>query len=321
MVIGQYSLYEWITFFYIYSFAGWIFESCYVSIRQKRWVNRGFLNGPFLPIYGGGAVMMLLVSYPFKDNLVLTYFSGVIGATALELVTGAAMEKLFKVKYWDYSYQRFHYKGYICLSSSVAWGFFTLGLDHILHPRVMEILCIVPMMMRHTIVAVVSVLLTYDVITSVKEALDLRNMLEAMERAHGEMQRLKKRADVLIACMDDSWNEFVENHPAMDRVEEIHKEIEMRYNKLKQAITDKELLNEKQKEELAEIRERITEVLEQAEKNRELRRQRHRKLRGRLGGNPTMSSVKYALSLETLRTKLEEEVPGKHEKENEEEQR
>lgn len=65
---------------------------------EKQWVNRGFLHGPFLPIYGSGAVMMLFVSEPFKDNLILTYFAGVVGATLLELVTGAAMEALLKSK-------------------------------------------------------------------------------------------------------------------------------------------------------------------------------------------------------------------------------
>ena len=96
-MIGQYTLQQWILYFYVYCFLGWIFESCYVSFRKKEWVNRGFLHGPFLPIYGSGAVMMLFVSEPFKNNLILTYFAGVVGATLLELVTGAAMEALLKV--------------------------------------------------------------------------------------------------------------------------------------------------------------------------------------------------------------------------------
>ena len=51
-MIGQYTLQQWILYFYVYCFLGWIFESCYVSFRKKEWVNRGFLHGPFLPIYG-----------------------------------------------------------------------------------------------------------------------------------------------------------------------------------------------------------------------------------------------------------------------------
>ena len=84
------------------------------------------MRGPFLPIYGSGAIMMLVVSMPFQDNLILTYLAGCVGATVLELVTGLTMEALFKVRYWDYSNQKFNYKGVICLESTIAWGFYTI---------------------------------------------------------------------------------------------------------------------------------------------------------------------------------------------------
>ena len=77
--------------------------------------------------------MMLWVSLPVKDNLFLVYVSGVVAATVLEYVTGWGMERLFKMKYWDYSNQRFNVKGYICLSSSIAWGFLTILLTEVIH--------------------------------------------------------------------------------------------------------------------------------------------------------------------------------------------
>ena len=98
----EYRWYQWLLFFYIYCFAGWIFESAYVSIKERRLVNRGFLRLPLLPLYGTGAVMMLLVSLPIQDHLVLVYIAGVGAATLLEYVTGWAMEGLFKVRYWDF---------------------------------------------------------------------------------------------------------------------------------------------------------------------------------------------------------------------------
>lgn len=69
-----YTWYQWLTFFYLYCFFGWIFESSYVSILKRRFVNRGFLRIPMLPLYGSGAVMMLVVSEPFQDSLLLTGF-------------------------------------------------------------------------------------------------------------------------------------------------------------------------------------------------------------------------------------------------------
>ena len=71
-----YTWYQWLAFFYVYCFLGWIFESTYVSLKQKRLVNRGFLRLPMLPLYGSGAVMMLWVSLPVRDSLPLVYISG-----------------------------------------------------------------------------------------------------------------------------------------------------------------------------------------------------------------------------------------------------
>ena len=118
-----YTTGQWVLLFFFYCFCGWVWESCYVSICQRRWVNRGFLNGPLLPIYGCGAILILFVTLPVEDNLYLVWLLGMLAATALEYVTGAAMEALFKVRYWDYSQHRFQLNGYICLSSSLAWGF------------------------------------------------------------------------------------------------------------------------------------------------------------------------------------------------------
>lgn len=307
-MIGEYSLYEWLIFFYIYSFFGWIFESAYVSIKKKKWVNRGFLIGPFLPIYGGGAVMMLFVSEPFRSNLILTYFAGAVGASLLELATGVVMESIFKIKYWDYSSRRYNYKGYICLSSAILWGFFTVLMNTLIHPEVLSFLKIVPTLLLYILSGVISCFFICDIVVSVKEALDLRNMLEKMENFREEMMRLRKRADVVIACLDDSWREFVENNSAIDRAGEIYKGIELRYNKLKQSVVELDILTDVQKEELSDLRERFTAVFEQMERFRKakLHRKRGKRLRIRILSNPTMTSTRYRFSLEALKEKIKE---------------
>ena len=85
-----YTWIQWLFFFFFYSFFGWCFESTYVSLHEKRFVNRGFIRGPFLPLYGTGALMMLIVSMPFQDNLILTYVAGCVGATMVVTVIFAA---------------------------------------------------------------------------------------------------------------------------------------------------------------------------------------------------------------------------------------
>ena len=154
------------------------------------------MRGPFLPIYGSGAIMMLVVSMPFQDNLILTYLAGCVGATVLELVTGLTMEALFKVRYWDYSNQKFNYKGVICLSSTLAWGFLTLFMTQFLHKIVEALVFRIPAMVINIVTVVLSVGILIDFTLSFKAALDLRSVLVGLEKVREEMERIQKRLDV-----------------------------------------------------------------------------------------------------------------------------
>lgn len=188
----RYTIAQWLLFFFFYCFFGWCFESSYVSGKQGRFVNRGFMYGPFLPIYGSGAIMMLVVSSPFQDHLIAIYFAGLVGATVLEYVTGTAMEALFHVRYWDYSYQRFQYKGHICLSSSVAWGFLTLLLTQLLHKPVEQFICGFSDRASAVLAAVIGVVALIDFVLSFKAAFELRDLLAKLEKAREEVEKAKE---------------------------------------------------------------------------------------------------------------------------------
>ena len=211
MHIYSYTWYQWLCFFYLYCFAGWVFESAYVSIQQKRLVNRGFLRLPLLPLYGTGAVMMLWVSLPFQDSLFLVYFSGVLAATALEYVTGWAMERLFKMKYWDYSNQKFNLNGYICLSSSIAWGFLTIFLTEVLHPPVSRFALGLPAGAVIGGVLIISVFFLEDTVQSVRDALDLGRALEAMTSIRAELDDVQVQLALLKAETADRLDEYRED--------------------------------------------------------------------------------------------------------------
>ncbi len=192
-----YTWYQWLAFFYIYCFFGWIFESTYVSFKEKRFVNRGFLRLPLIPLYGFGAVMMLWVSIPVQDNLMLVYLSGLVAATALEYVTGAVMERLFKVRYWDYSNQHFQLNGYICLSSSIAWGFLTIFMTDVIHePIAHAVLAISPTAVV-TCDFIISVLFVADTYESTKAALALGHALETMTKIKSDIEILQAKIEQL----------------------------------------------------------------------------------------------------------------------------
>ncbi|MCI6731277.1 MAG: hypothetical protein MR487_02985 [Lachnospiraceae bacterium] len=192
-----YSMSEWLLFFYIYCFAGWVFESTYVSICHRKLVNRGFLNGPMIPLYGFGAITVLFAALPFREFPVLVYLVGMIAATLLEYVVGVVMEAIFKVRYWDYSSNKFNLKGYICLSSSIAWGFLSVILIYGIHRPIENFVQRQSFFMVSTSAFLITVLFVADFMASLRTALDIRDTILQAERMKEELNRMRRRIEII----------------------------------------------------------------------------------------------------------------------------
>ena len=130
------DLYHIVQWFLIYSMLGWLVESIYMSVCNRKLTNRGFMRGPMCPIYGVGALTVYFLLRPVCHNIFLLYFSGALVATFLEYVTAKIMLRIFGEVWWDYSQKPFNYKWILCLESTIAWGFYTLGLFLFLHKGV-----------------------------------------------------------------------------------------------------------------------------------------------------------------------------------------
>ncbi len=227
---------QWVFLFFFYSFFGWCFESAYVSFLHKKPVNRGFMRGPFLPLYGCGGIMMLIVSKPYYDNLILVYIAGCIGATALEFITGVLMETLFKVRYWDYSDKFLNFKGQICLESTLVWGFFTVLFTHFLQLPIERFVLSIP----YNVISVITVVLVFangcDFMLAFRTALDIRDVLVYMEKAKEEMSRIQKRMDVIIAFKGEEMMDNISNSAIGSKVGDISTGIANRIDVLSLSI-------------------------------------------------------------------------------------
>ena len=186
--IDFYHLMNWLI---IYSFFGWVWETCYVSVKSGKFVNRGFINGPLCTIYGFGAVSVYVILRPFSDNLLYLYLGGVVVATALEYVTAVLMESIFHTSWWDYSDNKFNFQGRICLGASLGWGFFTVLLFKVLHPIVEYIVALYPVFIGEIGVCVIGIGYVVDFSFSVAAAFHIHEKLPiieaAMEQAKDEM--------------------------------------------------------------------------------------------------------------------------------------
>jgi len=304
----SYDFKQWLLFFFIYCFLGWVWESCYVSVKQKKWVNRGFMRGPFLPIYGSGAITILIATIPVKFSPVLVYICGLLGATILEFFTGVAMEKLFHVRYWDYSYQKFNYKGHICLTSSIAWGFFSLAMIYGIHKPIESLVLSLPQKVIEIGTTVLAVIIAGDFSVSFKTAMELRDILDSIDRMKDEMKRLQKRAEVYEAFLSDSAEKRIQE--LEDKRDEMVKRGNELVNELQEKVMNsnigEELVGMKDEFtlELSEVREKITvqlQLIRSKQKNPfENLMSSHRKnssIQALLSRNPGAVSDRYAEAL------------------------
>ena len=135
--VGSYELVMW---FLTYGMLGWLVESIYMSFCNKKLTNRGFGRGPFCPIYGVGALTVFFLLRPYSENRVLLFFMGSFFATILEYLTALLMQKVFGEVWWDYNEKPFNYKGIICLESTIAWGFYAVGIIQFVHAMVYNLI-------------------------------------------------------------------------------------------------------------------------------------------------------------------------------------
>ena len=190
-------LYRLLWIFFIYAFLGWCTEVSYAALVTGTFVNRGFLNGPVCPIYGFGVVIVLTCLTPLAGSLPLLFLGSVVLASALEWLTGFALEKLFHQRWWDYSDQPFNLSGYICLRFAIAWGFACMFVVKLLHPTVLLFIRIVPQVLGVVLLALMGAVMAVDLAATVSTIIKLNRRLAQI--------------DELAAKIREASNEFGEN--------------------------------------------------------------------------------------------------------------
>ena len=185
--ICGFSLYHILAFFLIYSCLGWCLEVVYAAATTGQLVNRGFLNGPVCPIYGFGMILVLFFLTPLEGSLLLLYLGGVLLPSALELVGGWVLYKLYRTRWWDYSDRPFNIGGYICLEFSLLWGVGALLMVKAVHPAIAALVDIVPPLVGFILMCLLYAVYAADVVATGISASDLARELDALEKVADSM--------------------------------------------------------------------------------------------------------------------------------------
>ena len=239
----RYSVDQWILLFFLYSLAGYLWEVAYVSVRSHKIVNRGFLFGPILPIYGFGAITILHAALPAQDNVLLTALLGGLAASILEYFTGALMEKLFAVRYWDYSHDPGNLHGYVCPRATFAWCVFSVLLVKWVHPffdvALQYFTGVWVQILAHVLMAGLAV----DTTISARQALDLKALLQEMAEENERLaaaveraERVKDKVDAKLAYLDVNGNGVPDAEELRERVADVRSRAKERRERLKSVV-------------------------------------------------------------------------------------
>lgn len=175
-------MYKYLYYFFIYSFLGWCLEVCYAALNTRTFVNRGFLNGPYCPIYGVGVVIVILLVFPLRKNMLLLYVASVVLTSVLELVTGFALEKIFHYRWWNYSDVPFNIDGYVCLKFSLMWGIACIIVVDVIHPLVDDFVRWIPHFIGKILLGIMIVMMAIDLVATVETVLKLNSRLEKIDK-------------------------------------------------------------------------------------------------------------------------------------------
>ena len=293
--------YHLLWFFFVYAFLGWCAEVGYAATKTGKFVNRGFLNGPWCPVYGFGVVIVLGCLEPLSGNLPLLFLGSVALTSALEWLTGFALEKLFHQRWWDYSDEPFNLTGYICLRFSLMWGFACLFVVKLLHPTVVLAVDLLPRPLGWVLLAGLCAALGVDLAATVSAIARLNRRLVLLDELAG---RIREASDDLGEDLADrvldaaergaDWKEDWE-----DLAQRLAQRRAQRRAALAEGLDDlREDLQDRaeaSRQQLQEWRASAQELLDKSSRGQ----------RRLLRAFPSLRSVDHRAALERLRRRLE----------------
>ena len=237
----EYSVLDYIFYFFFYSFIGWFFESCYCSIRPKKWINRGFLRGPICPIYGTGGLVMMICLLPLRHitenlylNELLIFIAGAILCDIVEFMTSYIMEKLFNARWWDYSNKKFNIQGRICLTHTFYWGTCSCLFVFVLEP-IMNLYLVgqVSESSRNILTYIFLTVFAFDLLDTVIHALGIRDISSKFMKLSEEISEFAIQVYSTVGGKSENESEAMKKE-----LNEKFDELRSNYDKFKNDLKD-----------------------------------------------------------------------------------
>lgn len=241
-------------------FTGWLCEVAFAAVKQRKFVNRGFLNGPFCPIYGFGLVWMDFALGRFRGNMAVVLIGSMVVGSALELAAGFLLEKVFKQKWWDYSDEPHNFHGYICLNFSIVWGIAGGVIVRLVMPALKEMILLMPEKLGAGLLIVFGGLLLADFAVTVFSILGLNRRLKNIEIVSAKLREGSGKFGELFSSTVIDIKDWYESSELKEQYEGLSKRAKKEVDALKSRYQQSEFkvyaaeLSERTRQELSFLR-------------------------------------------------------------------
>ena len=212
------NIVEIVAYFFIYAFLGWVCEDIYCGVPAKKFINRGFLYGPYCPIYGFGAILVLYPLEKVREYPVLVFILGIIITSTLEYFASYIMEAIFHMRWWDYSQYKFNIKGRVCLLNAILFGLLSLVAIYFIHPFIKSRVEAIPSHILTIIVGLASIGFVMDLFFTVK---NLFMQKRIYEKAYAAYATLKERFEADKEAHKESLHEWAKHEPEYEALKEL----------------------------------------------------------------------------------------------------
>ena len=285
------EFYEYIVFFLVFSFIGWVLECLYKSILQKKIVNSGFLYGPVCPIYGFGALFMYLSLINVSNDIIVLFIFGLVVLSIYEYLVGWFLEVTFKVKYWDYSTYKFNINGRVCLKNSMFWGILGVIFMKLLVPIYNSFIYDIPQNFLKYIAYALSTILIIDTALTVYHLIKINITLRDWDKIKTELsEKLKsveaKNANIIHQMLAENREKVITAEKKIFTILAPNVDFDKTMKMLKE---NSEKVDKTRKEKINQIKENLENLIRKEELQRKLFLKKTRRLRNAF---PTMTSAR-----------------------------
>lgn len=250
MVIFGYDIRIYFLLFIIYSVAGWCMEVICKLIQYKRFINRGFLIGPWCSIYGYGALLITFLLQKYTDDALVLFVMAIVVCGTLEYLTSYFMEKIFKARWWDYSQRKFNLNGRICLGTIIPFGLLGLFIMYVSNPFLIEKLELLPELWLNIIFWTILTMYIVDNIVSGVVVCSIKTADISASKETDNTEEITKRVKEILQTKSMLHRRLINAYPKLqavkikikDQTEKIKKqkeEIEAKVENKKREIAKK----------------------------------------------------------------------------------